>query len=80
MKYIGRREELDGKIVKLELEDLEIVLAPDYEKGVVRDQEPWCNINFTADNWLNPCCIGSTVEVNYAIHNAMVCNCNAVHP
>lgn len=47
MQYIGRREELDGKIVKLELEDLDIVLAPDYEKGVVRDKEPWCNINFT---------------------------------
>ena len=47
MQYIGKREELDGKIVKLELEDLDLVLAPDYETGVVRDKEPWCNINFT---------------------------------
>lgn len=48
MQYIGRREELDGKIVKLELEDLRLVLASDGLKGVVRDKEPWNNITFSS--------------------------------
>lgn len=48
MEYIGTRDDLNGRVVRLEPEDLRLVLASDGLKGVVRDKEPWNNITFSS--------------------------------
>lgn len=48
MEYIGTRDDLNGRVVRLEPEDLRFVLASDGLKGVVRDKEPWNNITFSS--------------------------------
>ena len=48
MEYIGTRDNLNGRVVRLEPEDLRLVLASDGLKGVVRDKEPWNNITFSS--------------------------------
>ena len=48
MEYIGTRDDLNGRVVRLEPEDLRLVLASDGLKGVVRDKEPRNNITFSS--------------------------------
>ena len=48
MEYIGTRDDLNGRVVRLEPDDLRLVLASDGLKGVVRDKEPWNNITFSS--------------------------------
>ena len=39
----------------------------------------WRNINFTAENRFDARIFRGLIEINHAVHNAVVCNCRALH-